>query len=66
LDRFWNIHYFHNVVATERRRYGRPEAFLDPEVRQAQSAWDFWDRKLGHRRTQTTFTGALRLIVASL
>jgi SAM-dependent methyltransferase len=75
LDCFWNIDYFPNVVATERRRYltidriitildascevqpvpipldctdgfqeafyGRPEAFLDPEVRRAQSAWGF-------------------------
>jgi SAM-dependent methyltransferase len=75
LDCFWNISYFPNVVATEKRRYltidriiaildapcevqalpipldctdgfqeafyGRPEAFLDPEVRRAQSAWGF-------------------------
>ncbi|WP_028777210.1 class I SAM-dependent methyltransferase [Shimazuella kribbensis] len=65
--------------------YGRPEAFLEKEVRAAQSAWGFlpgeiekqyvqsleeelksgeWDRKYGHYRTQSTFTGALRLIVA--
>lgn len=77
LDSFWNIDYFPNVVATERRRYlsidriislldapteiqsipipldctdgfqeaffGRPEAFLDPAVRRAQSAWGFFD-----------------------
>jgi len=75
LDRFWNIDYFPNVVATERRRYlpidriiglldtpckvqpipipldctdgfqeafyGRPDKFLDPAVRRAQSAWGF-------------------------
>jgi SAM-dependent methyltransferase len=121
LDRFWNIGYFPNVVATERRRYlpidriialldtpcevqpvpipldctdgfqeafyGRPEAFLDPTVRRAQSAWGFlgeaqqegelrqlkadlasgeWDRKHGKLRTQPTFVGALRLIIATL
>jgi SAM-dependent methyltransferase len=77
LDRFWNIDYFPNVVATERKRYlpidriiglldapcevqsvpiqldctdgfqeafyGRPERFLDPSVRRAQSAWGFLD-----------------------
>jgi SAM-dependent methyltransferase len=67
--------------------YGRPEAFLEKEVRMAQSAWGFlppeleekylhnlrndlqsgaWDKKFGHFRTQPTFTGALRLIVAHL
>ncbi len=119
LDRFWNVEYFPEVVATEKRRYptideltsllggscevqaipipldcvdgfqeafyGRPEAFLDPRVRRAQSAWGFlteaqqesavqqlatalatgaWDKKFGHLRTQASFTGALRLIVA--
>jgi SAM-dependent methyltransferase len=119
LDQFWNVEYFPEVVATERRRYptmdwltsffggncevqaipipldcvdgfqeafyGRPEAFLDREVRRAQSAWGFlndqqqdsavrrlaadlasgaWDKKFGHLRTQASFTGALRLIVA--
>ena len=65
--------------------YGRPEAFLDREVRRAQSAWGFfsdaeqemmvsrladdlqsgaWDSKYGHLRTQSFFTGALRLITA--
>lgn len=65
--------------------YGRPEAFLDKEVRQAQSAWGFlapgledilvarlaaalrsgdWDKKYGHFRTQASFTGALRLVIA--
>lgn len=65
--------------------YGRPEAFLQKEVRLSQSAWGFlseeteselvkrlendlnsgeWDRKYSHLRTQTTFTGALRLIVS--
>lgn len=65
--------------------YGRPEAFLNPAVRKAQSAWGFipdeeqlpivqrladdlqsgvWDQKYGHFRTQATFTGALRLIIA--
>jgi len=65
--------------------YGRPEAFLQPQVRKSQSAWGFlqpgveerlvqsladelhsgeWDRKYGHYRTQSEFTGALRLIVA--
>lgn len=65
--------------------YGRPEAFLDHKIRQAQSAWGFlapgleaqlaarlatelrsgeWDKKYGHFRTQATFTGALRLIIA--
>ena len=67
--------------------YGRPEAFLDKEVRKAQSAWRFlpdgaeeilvqrladdlasgeWDRKFGHYRTQATFMGALRLIIAEM
>jgi SAM-dependent methyltransferase len=67
--------------------YGRPEAFLDPQVRRAQSAWGFldetqqaaelrqltadlasgaWDRKHGQLRTQPSFIGALRLIVATL
>jgi hypothetical protein len=74
LHEFWNVDYFPEVVATEKRRYpdmrwvtsilencdvqkipipldcidgfqeafyGRPEAFLDPEVRKAQSAWGF-------------------------
>jgi SAM-dependent methyltransferase len=66
--------------------YGRPEAFLDREVRRAQSAWGFlddgmeevlvqrladelasgeWDVKYGHYRTQLSWTGALRLIVAT-
>ncbi len=66
--------------------YGRPEAFLDKEVRKAQSAWSFldettenklvkaladdlesgiWDKKYGHLRTQPTFIGALRLIIAN-
>lgn len=64
--------------------YGRPEAFLDPAVRRAQSAWGFlpegleaqlaqrlaadlasgaWDRQYGHFRRQSTFIGALRLVV---
>jgi SAM-dependent methyltransferase len=75
LHEFWNIDYFPEVVAMEKRRYpaidwmtgilgghcevqpipipldcvdgfqeafyGRPEAFLDKEVRKAQSAWGF-------------------------
>jgi SAM-dependent methyltransferase len=74
LHEFWNIEYFPEVVAMEKRRYpdtkwvtgilgnveivkipiplncvdgfqeafyGRPEAFLDPSVRKAQSAWGF-------------------------
>ena len=66
--------------------YGRPEAFLQKEVRMAQSAWGFlpdgleellvkrlehelssgeWDRKYSHFRTQTSFTGALKLIIAT-
>lgn len=65
--------------------YARPEAFLDPAVRAAQSAWGFvdveavdrgaarlaqelrngaWDDKYGHLRSQATFTGSLRLVVA--
>ena len=78
LDRFWNVHYFPEVVAVEKRRYpslaflrealggrvevrdveipldcvdgfqeafyGRPEAFLHPGVRAAQSAWGFVPR----------------------
>lgn len=65
--------------------YGRPEAFLDKGVRQAQSAWGFmapgledilvarlaeelrsgdWDKKYAHFRTQASFTGALRLVIA--
>jgi SAM-dependent methyltransferase len=64
--------------------YARPEAFLDPSVRAAQSAWGFvdeaaitrgierlradlasgaWDDKYGALRTQSEFTGSLRLIV---
>lgn len=66
--------------------YARPEAFLQKEVRQAQSAWGFldegveerivqaladdlssgeWDRKYGEHRNMPSFTGALRLIVAT-
>ncbi|TDX00583.1 class I SAM-dependent methyltransferase [Dinghuibacter silviterrae] len=75
LDQYWNIRYFPEVVAAEKRRYppldflrtalggrveirdiqipldcidgfqeafyGRPEAFLQEEVRKAQSAWGF-------------------------
>jgi SAM-dependent methyltransferase len=75
LDDMWNVHYFPELVAAERRRYptvssitealggnceiqkipvpidcidgfqdafyARPEAFLNKEVRQAQSAWGF-------------------------
>ncbi|MBL7682760.1 MAG: class I SAM-dependent methyltransferase [Flavipsychrobacter sp.] len=74
LKDFWNIHYFPDVVAAEKKRYpeidfitnclgncevievpvpldcvdgfqeafyGRPEAFLDANVRKAQSAWSF-------------------------
>jgi SAM-dependent methyltransferase len=75
LDKFWNVEYFPEVVAIEKRRYppvqsiidalggkasaqilpipldcvdgfqeafyGRPETFLQPEVRKAQSAWGF-------------------------
>ena len=75
LDRFWNAHYFPEVIAVEKQRYptipfitdalgagcsvwevpvplhcvdgfqeafyGRPEAFLNDEVRKAQSAWGF-------------------------
>ncbi|MBL7932718.1 MAG: class I SAM-dependent methyltransferase [Bacteroidia bacterium] len=65
--------------------YGRPEAFLDKQVRLSQSAWGFipdetqeemverlrkdlesgnWDKKFGQFRTQTSFTGALRLVVS--
>lgn len=65
--------------------YGRPEAFLDKQVRMSQSAWGFlkageeermvqaladelesgaWNKKYGHLRTQKSFTGALRLIIA--
>jgi Methyltransferase domain len=65
--------------------YGRPERFLDPAVRQAQSAWGLvgdgeversvqrlradldsggWDRRFGHLRTQPTYPGSLRLVVA--
>lgn len=65
--------------------YGRPEAFLDPNIRLSQSAWGFlpegledqlvkrladdlesgtWDRKYGEHRTQSYFTGALKLVVA--
>ena len=29
--------------------YGRPEAFLDPEVRRSQSAWGFVDREAEDR-----------------
>ena len=65
--------------------YGRPESFLDPGARLANSAWSFvpdevaagyvahlasdlesgeWDRRYGELRTQPSFDGALRLIVA--
>ncbi len=65
--------------------YARPEAFLQKEVRQAQSAWGFlkegleerivaelkkeldsgeWDKKYGVHRTMSSFTGALRLVIA--
>lgn len=66
--------------------YGRPEAFLEKQVRLSQSAWGFlpdgveerlvkaladdlqsgnWDKKFGQFRTQPTFIGALRLIIAN-
>lgn len=66
--------------------YGRPEAFLDKNVRMAQSAWGFlpagaeekmvkkladalnsgeWDSKFGTHRKLPSFSGALRLIVAT-
>lgn len=66
--------------------FARPEAFLQKEVRQAQSAWGFleegveerivqvladdlssgeWDKKYGEHRAMPSFTGALRLIVAT-
>lgn len=65
--------------------YARPDRFLDPGVRAAQSAWGFvppeaqaravahltadlesgeWERRHGHLRTEPTFAGSLRLIVA--
>lgn len=65
--------------------YGRPEAFLQADVRAAQSAWGFlpegletqlvqrlaadlqsgaWDKKYGHYRTESNFTGALRLVIS--
>jgi SAM-dependent methyltransferase len=40
--------------------YGRPEAFLDPEVRRSQSAWGFVDRT-----TEDRFVGELRGDLAS-
>lgn len=67
--------------------YGRPEAFLEKEIRLSQSAWGFlteeveeklvkrllddlesgeWDSKYGTFRTLTSFTGALRLIIANV
>lgn len=66
--------------------YGRPEAFLEKEVRLSQSAWGFlpegvedklvkalsddlksgaWDQKYGEFRTKSSFTCALRLIIAT-
>jgi len=65
--------------------YGRPEAFLDPSVRAAQSAWALadedhvargmsalaadlasgaWDARHGHLRTQPSYVGSMRLVVA--
>jgi SAM-dependent methyltransferase len=65
--------------------YGRPEAYLDPALRAAQSVWPrlsdgveqralaaleadlasgAWDARHGHLRTQPTYEGGLRLIVA--
>ena len=65
--------------------YGRPESFLDPGARLANSAWSFipdavatgyvehlagdlesgeWDHRHGDLRTQPSFDGALRLLVA--
>ncbi|MHB1538928.1 MAG: class I SAM-dependent methyltransferase [Solirubrobacteraceae bacterium] len=65
--------------------YARPEAYLDPHVRAAQSVWPrlpagveqraiqalkadldsgAWDQRHGHLRTQLTYEGGLRLIVA--
>ncbi len=65
--------------------YGRPEAFLDPSVRAAQSAWGLadpddvarglsalradlesgaWDERHGALRTQPSYLGSLRLLVA--
>jgi SAM-dependent methyltransferase len=56
--------------------YGRPEAFLDKNVRNSQSAWGFlpeetvsrlvktgrWDELYGHFRKEAEFTCALRII----
>jgi SAM-dependent methyltransferase len=65
--------------------YARPEAYLDPSLRAAQSVWPRlpdgveqralaaleadlasggWDARHGHLRTQPTYEGGLRLIVA--
>jgi SAM-dependent methyltransferase len=65
--------------------YARPEAYLDPALRAAQSVWPRlpdgveqralaaleadltsgeWDARHGHLRTQPTYEGGLRLIVA--
>jgi len=65
--------------------YGRPEALLDPAVRDAQSGWQFldeqlteqgleqladdlrtgeWDRRHGHLRGTSAYTGPLNLITA--
>lgn len=66
--------------------YGRPEAFLEEDVRRAQSAWSFvdddaqrrfvqkladdlasgaWDHRYGNLRTQPTFSGSMRLLIAT-
>lgn len=66
--------------------YGRPEAFLEKEIRLSQSAWGFvsdeveeqlvkslsddlksgeWDKKYGKFRRMSSYTCALRLIIAT-
>lgn len=83
LDRFWNSHYFPELIAVEKARYptidfiknslggncdvvevpiplncvdgfqeayyGRPEAFLEKEVRLSQSAWGFLSEELQNK-----------------
>jgi SAM-dependent methyltransferase len=65
--------------------YARPEAYLDPALRAAQSVWprlpkgveqralatlstdldsSAWDARHGHLRSQPTYEGGLRLVVA--
>lgn len=90
LDKFWNVHYFPELIEVERQRYpsvdfitsslggncevqkipvpfdctdgfqeayyGRPEAFLEKDVRMSQSAWGFLTAGLEEQYVQALAT----------